>query len=80
MRTVLRVAVIIAFCSGAACTGKVDPAVPPSGRVPAASGSGAPPPGQVRGPALSSGITAVPASAASNCAGIDGSGGSPGLR
>lgn len=47
MRTVLRVAVIIALCSGAACTGKVDPAVSPSGRVPAASGSGAAPPGQV---------------------------------
>ena len=47
MRTVLRVAVMIALCSGAACTGKVDPAVSPSGRVPAASGSVAAPPGQV---------------------------------
>jgi hypothetical protein len=47
MRTILRVAVVIALCSGAACTGKTDPAVSPSGRVPAASGSGAAPRGQV---------------------------------
>jgi hypothetical protein len=48
MRTVLRVAVMVALCSGAACTGKADPAISPSGHVPAASGSSdAAPPGQV---------------------------------
>ncbi|GLY77069.1 hypothetical protein [Actinoallomurus iriomotensis] len=47
MRTVLQVAVMIALCSGAACTGKVNPTVSPSGRAAAASGSGAAPPGQV---------------------------------
>ena len=47
MRTVLRVAGVIALCSGAACTGKVAPAASPSGPMPAASGSGAAPPRQV---------------------------------
>jgi hypothetical protein len=47
MRTVLRVGAVIALCSVAACTGKVNPAVSPSGRAPTASGTGAAPPGQV---------------------------------
>jgi hypothetical protein len=44
MRTVLRVAAMIALCAGPACTGKVAPAASPSGH---ASGGGAAPPGQV---------------------------------